>query len=57
MTSCFLTEMIEGALDNGTVVGPVFLDLKKAFDTVNHENILHHTTQSQACFFFACFLV
>ncbi len=41
MTNCFLKEIIKGALDNGTVVGTVVLDLKKAFDTVNHEIILH----------------
>ena len=32
-----LTENILDRLDNGLVTGAVFLDLKKAFDTVNHE--------------------
>jgi len=39
MANCFLTEFIKGVLDNGNVVGAVFLDLKKAFDTVNTKNI------------------
>ncbi len=41
MANCFLTEFIKEALDNGNVVGAVFLDLKKVFDTVNHEILLH----------------
>jgi len=37
--NCFLLENIKLKLDKGGVVGAVFLDLRKAFNTVNH-NIL-----------------
>ncbi len=36
MALCHFTEKV-GSLDNGNVVGPVFFDLKKVFDTVSHE--------------------
>ena len=39
-----LTEEIKSALDSGQLVAGVFLDLKKAFDTINH-NILIHKLQ------------
>lgn len=34
--NCFFVEQIKSLLDKGGVVGDVFLDFKKAFDTVNH---------------------
>lgn len=34
--NCFFTEKIKTLMDSG-VVAAVFLDLKKAFDTVNHK--------------------
>ena len=35
-----LIETIKKYLDDGEIVCGVFIDLQKAFDTVNHENLL-----------------
>lgn len=38
---CYFLEDIKTSLDQGGVVGAVFLDLHKAFDTVNHNKLFH----------------
>ncbi len=35
MANCYFTEKVKSLLDKGGVVGAVFLDLRKAFDTLN----------------------
>ena len=44
MANCYLTENIKSKLDKGNVVAAVFIDLKKAFDTVNHNILLNKLT-------------
>lgn len=38
---CHLIENIKSSLDTGGVVGAIFLDLGKAFDTVNHKSLYY----------------
>ncbi len=40
MANCYFTEKVKSLLDKGGVIGAVFLDLRKAFDTLNHRIIL-----------------
>ena len=39
--STFLTDSIRKSLDNGELVGSVFVDLTKAFDTISHDILLN----------------
>ena len=39
--AAFSLRTLKANLDQGGVVGAVFLDLRKPFDTVNHNQLLH----------------
>ena len=38
-----MTELIRQSLDNNQFVAEIFIDLQKAFDTVDHEKLLQKT--------------
>ncbi len=59
MAICHFIDNIKSSLDQGKVVGAVFLDLKKAFDTVNHVVLIIKLKQinfSQALNWFKSYL-
>ena len=42
---CMFLETVKSMLDSNALVGAVFLDLKKAFDSVNHQVLLSRLTR------------
>ncbi len=59
--TCLLLENIKWSLDKGFKVGAVFLDLKKAFDTVNHNismsKITKYNISKQSLLWFDSYLI
>lgn len=60
IANCCLIENVKKSLDKGNVVGAVFIDLKKAFDTVNHSlllsKMLHFNFSNEAVLWFTSYL-
>jgi len=60
IANCCLIENVKKSLDKGNVVGAVFIDLTKAFDTVNHSlllsKMLHFNFSNEAVLWFASYL-
>jgi retron-type reverse transcriptase len=61
VTACAMfTDDIIRSMDNGKVTGAVFLDLTKAFETVNHDILLQKLravcADDNACIWFSSFL-
>ena len=42
--TCFFLENLKSLLDQGGFVAAVFLDLKRAFDTINHDLLIAKLT-------------
>ena len=55
-----ITENIRSALDKGKIAGGIFVDLQKAFDTVNHEILIyklnHYGIRGKVCDWFTSYL-
>lgn len=60
MANCYFTEKNKTLLDKNPYVDGVFLDLKKAFDTVNHQVLLtkltHFNFSADSLLWYQCYL-